>query len=129
MAAFGVAPEALDAVDVDAFLGKDGVVWIGVFVDPVVAREAGLAGNFGLGLLVGKVADTISDKPSGRSVLKRVGHLVSHVVGHMSYLPACVGAVGWELHWEPWDIQQGRSPREERRPRRGCFQPQPVGDV
>jgi hypothetical protein len=42
MAAFGVAPEALDAVDVDARCTEDRLVRIGVLVDPVVAREARL---------------------------------------------------------------------------------------
>jgi hypothetical protein len=40
VAALGITPEALDAVDVDALLGKDGVVGVGVLVDPVMAREA-----------------------------------------------------------------------------------------
>lgn len=33
---------ALEAVDADAVLGKDGVVRVGASVDPVVAREARL---------------------------------------------------------------------------------------
>ena len=42
MTSLGVAPEALDAVDVDAALGEHGAVAQVVFVDPVVALEARL---------------------------------------------------------------------------------------
>jgi hypothetical protein len=42
VAAFGIAPEALDAVDVDAFFDEYRVGRVGVLVDPVVAREARL---------------------------------------------------------------------------------------
>ncbi|MFA5539772.1 MAG: hypothetical protein WDA23_11260 [Gemmobacter sp.] len=40
MPPFGIAPEALDAVDMDAPIREDRTVWIGIFVDPVMLREA-----------------------------------------------------------------------------------------
>lgn len=42
VAAPGMALQAVEAVDVDAVLGKVGVVRVGASVDPVVAREARL---------------------------------------------------------------------------------------
>jgi hypothetical protein len=34
----------------------------------------------------------------------RVGHVFSHVVVHMRYLPVCTGAIGWGLRGETWDL-------------------------